>query len=296
MKYLVSLALILFSAVSFASGPALYDLMYLPKSGTLFGSTDSIFSWGKSTLHHETNGDLGTQNTISYGLIQSVGYSFTDRLFVSASLNYLKNDSDIDFKTTSDEELTTKGLSDPSFGARFRAIDSEYLLDFLLFADLSLEDAKVATNSKDGNNKYGGHVAGAAVDFGKKKADLQYSFNFGVRHFFEATQELNSLEIEVNPHTAYNLKSSILFTINERSFLNTFAQITFTNSYNDDSGSKISQSSRIDLGADYRYLISQNLMVKGGLMYTNFENNVVDSIETREDIFLSAVAGASYQF
>lgn len=47
---------------------------------------------------------------------------------------------------------------------------------------------------------------------------------------------------------------------------------------------------------EFQYLLSQNLLLRAGVKYSNTENNVTDGVETREDILLTFLAGANYQF
>jgi hypothetical protein len=270
--------------------------MYLPKSGTVFGSTEASYSLGESTLHDDTNGDIADINTSGYSFKQTVGYSILDQLFVSASMNYLDLNTRADYKSQASQDLTSTGISDPSINARLRGIDSDMLLDLLLSADLKTEDSEAATSNQHGNNKTGRNALGAGIEFGKKNADYQLALKFDVKYLFEGTFETATSRTKINPHTAYNIKTSTLFTLTEKNYLNPYFDLTFTNAHNDNAGNKTDQSTRIDLGLEYRYLITQALMLRAGLQYTNFENNVVNSLETREDYLFTLLGGANYQF
>jgi hypothetical protein len=296
MKILLTICLFISASASFASERSLYDLMYLPKAGTFFGSTDGLALWGKSTTHSDTVGDVADLKYSGLAVQQTVGYSLLDNLFVSASMSYQSVGVEKDVKGGSKDTFTHVGESDPRIDARFRVMDSEYLFDILVGGQIATGDSKSATAKKDGNNKDGGHVANVALEFGNKSQDFQFSTQIGYKHFFEATNKTEGLTTKSNAHSAYNFKGSVQYALTQQSFINPFAELIFTNAYNHDIGSKNSQTTQIDLGAEYKYLVFENLLLRAGIKYTNMENQVTDGIEVREDMILTFLAGANYQF
>lgn len=296
MKVVIALFLLTFTCIASAGDRAIYDLMYLPKAGTIFGSTNAAFITGKATQHEDTSGDIADLKYSGYGVFQSVGFSLMDSLFISGSMSYQGVDIKADIDGGDNETYTYNGISDPSLAARCRVIDSEYLLDVLAGATIATGDAKDATVDKDGNNKTGGYILNLALEFGKKVQDSQYAFQLGATRNFEATEKSSGLETKSNAHMEYNLRGSMLQGLTENTFINPFVEMTITNAFHDDRGTKNQQTTSFDLGAEYQYLLSQNLLLKAGIKYTNTENAVIDTTETREDILLTFLAGANYQF
>jgi hypothetical protein len=297
MKFFVTALLLASSVTAFAGDRAIYDVMYFPKAGTIFGATDLGYAKGKSTQHDSTtNEDIVDLKISGYVVEQTLGYSVMDNLLLTASMSYSNVDIDADIDGASDQSLTNNGESDPSVGARFRVMDSEYLLDIIANVEIATGDAKVATDDKDGNNKNGGNIANVAVEFGQKTQDLQYAVQFGYTHIFEATEKDDGVKNDINAHSAYNVRFVTLHNIAEKSYLSPFIEMTITNAYNDEAGVKTQNSTRFDLGAEYKYLLSADLLLRAGAKYTNTENAVVGTVETREDCLYTFNVGATYQF
>jgi hypothetical protein len=286
---------ILLSRFSLASESHLFDLMYLPKSGTLYGSTDALYLWGESTRHDDQYGnvDFGFNG---YGVKQSLGFSLLDNLFLSASLGALLADTKSEFKNGASLTNRSAGLSDPVVQARIRLISDQYLLDLIAGGQISTGKSKIATEETDGNIKTGGHIGKLAFEIGRKHMDFQFSAQLGYSYIYEAKSDLDGMTIKSNPHSAYNIRGSFQYAISSDSHINPFAELIFTNAFNDNSGSRTSQRSQIDLGTDFKHLINQDFMLKLGVKYTNFEINIYDNLETTEDILLTFIAGANYQF
>ena len=167
MKFIIAICLLASATVSFAADRAIYDLMYLPKAGTFFGSTEAGYGWGKSTMHDDS-GDIADLEYSAYLLQQTVGYSVVDNLFISAAMSYQNTDIDVDVTGGDTDTYKTTGESDPRFEARFRAIETEYLVDVLVGAEIATGDSETASADNDGNNKNGGNVANVAVEIGQK--------------------------------------------------------------------------------------------------------------------------------
>lgn len=297
MKSLVIAGLMLASTVSFAEADRkIYDVMYLPKAGTFFGATEAAYIYGKATLNQEGVGDIADVDVSGYGVKQTLGYSLTSQLFLSASMSYEALESDVDLKSGGSDKIKANGESDPSINARYRLMEDTHILDILAGATISTGDSKVGDADKDGNIKQGGHSFDLGLQYGQKHADMQYAFTFLATHFMEATEKDSTSKVDLNAHNAYKFQADVLNNLFEKAFLRSFASLTFTEAFNDEDSNKTEQQTEIRLGTEFQYALSADLLLRAGVSYLNVENNVQEGVETREDFQFQFLAGANYQF
>jgi hypothetical protein len=297
MKFLL-LTVLLTATSAFANSERnLYDVMYLPEANTLFGSTQAAFVWGKAEYENESTGaDIADVDISGYGLAQSVGYSLTDRLFISASMNYLHTETDVDYDGSTSESLTSDGLSDLDLNGRFRLLEDNWILDILAGGTLGLGDSKIATDDKDGNNLQGGNSIFAGLQIGMKSAGFQYALGLIGTHYFEATEKLDGEKTDVDAHTGYAFRGDILNSLAEKMYLRSFGQIEFINSFEDEDDIKTEQASNITLGTEFQYLLSKGLLLRAGVEYLNQENAIYGNVETVKDHLFTFLVGANYQY
>lgn len=298
MKSLVIAGLMLASTVSFAeTDRKIYDIMYLPEAGTFFGSTEAAYALGQSTLHSDTLGDIADVDYNGYAVQQTLGYSITSQLFLSASMSYEASKADYDFDGAGTEKYESDGESDPSIAARFRVLEDSHILDILAGATISTGASKTPDADNDGNMKQGGHSFNLGLQFGQKTADMQYAVTFLATHFMEAEEKNGgSSKVDLNAHNSYKFGADILNPLFEKAFLRSFGSLTFVEAFNDENSVRTEQQSQINIGTEFQYLISQDLLLRAGVSYLNIENNVYNDIETREDFQFQFLAGANYQF
>lgn len=300
MKVLWLLAV---SALSFPvlaqSTRDIYDLMYLPKAGTIFGQTQATYGMGSQKVYDESSKSTVGENTQTLTAVdQLVGYGLMDNLSLSASIGYAmsKNEFESDASGVADSDNDSDGVTDPLIEARYRVMDSGLLMDVLVGGQISIGDAKSPNNNKDGNQLTGGHEAGLGLQVGQDNGGNQWAARIGWNYVFEATDKTAGVTTDSNAHNQYILEVLGLIGVAQNLYLVPIAQYEITESYNDDQGGKTSQLSQINLGAEARFVLNKDLMVRAGLVYTNLENAVEDDVEFREDWFLTATASLNYQF
>lgn len=280
MKLLLALAVLSTSAVSFATDRAIYDIMYLPKAGTVYGISEGSFLDAKAL-----DPAFGKIDSQIYTFQQSVGLSVTDRLLLSASGNYVKSKTD-----GTGFESESKGVSDPTITGRLRLMENSDL-DVIGDVGISTGDEEIEDNG-DSNNKQGGNVATLGLQYGNRSADFQWAVLGSYTRLFEATAKFDDgTSVENDAHGAFNLRGDLLSRIDEKSVFRSYLLATITDEYEDENDVKFSSSNLYTLGGEYQYLLSQNLMVRGGINYLLAKSNSVD----QNDAFRFLV-GANYQF
>ncbi len=246
MKVLLALAVLATSVTAVAaSDSSINDLQYLPDAGTLFGNTQY------SHLKFED----GKSNT----LLQKVGYSLANNLFVDANVSYTHTDSG-----TSE----FKGLDDIVFNGRYRLSEaSGNRFDLIGGVSISPDDSKV--DGDEGNSYSGGHALRIGAEYGNKTKERQWSVFAAYVHNLEAKTEYEDAdETDTDDaHGQLSFGANLLTRIGEHCFIKTFAAVDFEEEYDTDSDSgdyENSGSTIWRLGGEYQHLLSQNLFVSAG--------------------------------
>lgn len=275
---------------------AIYDLQYLPKAGTVFGSSEASYTFGWYTIEDEaTEEDVGKTDVMAWKFNQTVGYSILDNLFISASINYSMRTDDVDFEGARDDKFKQIGESDPSVALRFRALDSDWRIDLLAGGSITTGDKKSATSSKDGNNKLGGNSALVGIEAGKKLADTQFVLGLKYNKFFEADEKSAGEKSKRRSYDQLRIGPAALLHLTNQDFLKGFMSLNY--SAKQKSGSvRTEPLTEFNLGGEYQHLINNNLLIRMGLTYQTFENNRVAGNEFHKDHFFTALAAANYQF
>lgn len=292
MKFLI-FGLLGVSSLSFAQTQRhIFDVMYVPEAGTALGITEGAYAYGKSTLHSDDVGDVADFELNGYAIQQTFGYGITREFFVSGVISYEVGELKVDPADADSYTQKSKGESDPSLNAKYRLVETDYLLDVLAGAVISTGESKLASADKDGNIKQGGASYSLGLQFGQKISDIQHALSFVVTHFVEAKED----GVKLNAHNAYDLRFDFLNPLFEKTYLRSFVSFGLNDGFNDEHGVRLEQSTRIGLGSEFQYLCSENLLFRTGLSYLNVENQVYDGLETREDFQLQLLVGANYQF
>ncbi len=286
------------TSVAFAADSAIYDLMYLPKAETVYGFSELAYGYGQAALYDESSRETIADVTRSqYSFSQTVGYSLMNNLSLQASMDYGGDTRKLDAKggaTIDDQD--SSGNSDLDLLARYRLIDEASKWDLLLGGSFSFADSKSPNGSKDGNLMTGGPTATAGVQFGTLMGGNQFAARLLYTYLFEATDKTAGVKTKSNAHNKVGVDLQWLVGIADQLYLVPRASISFSEKFNDNQGGKTEGLSQFILGAEFRYVVSTDLMVRFGLDYVNFENSVADDIEYREDWFVNATAGVNYQF
>ncbi len=196
----------------------IYDLQYLPKTGTIYGETFLTTDEGSSKIGSTE------QENYKTSIQQFVGYSVTNSILAFAGIDYLLNNK------IEPNDINSKGLGDPLIGARVRLTEqsqSGLNFDIVPKVKVGLEDRKDG-GSKDGNNKQGGQVLELGLNLGKKLSSYQFnlflnSVYFGKSDVKDAdTNDKSKIDSRIN----FELGASALYNLNESTFISGTTALT----------------------------------------------------------------------
>ena len=132
MKKLIALAVLATTTIAHGAERDIFDIMYLPTTGTTYGFTEGIL------VNGSFEGETFEGDVTGYGLKQTIGHSLSDKLTVQGEINYLSQTADVDADGIDTFTQDKKGLSDPTFTARYRLKDEAQMLDVIGGAKISL--------------------------------------------------------------------------------------------------------------------------------------------------------------
>lgn len=298
MKWSIILSLLAVSSFGFASERNLYDLMYLPTAKTFYGNSDLTLTTGKSKLQGSTAADIKYKG---YSLAQTVGYSITDRILVSASANYTRLDYKIDYSgSTSTDNNSAYGFSDPALSAKYRLMDDDFIIDIIGNAAFKTgnptADTHISNNKGPSNINYdSGDQLSVGVQAGQKKQNFQYAGLIQVGRAFQSEASQVGSDIRYDAHNTLLIQASALNKLGERSFLRSFASVSFIAGYHDNDIPRKTKPSVTDnkIGIEYQHLCSTNLLAKVGV---NFRNIITNTGVADPYKFLNFNIGMNYQF
>ena len=275
MKILVATGILFTSLISSAAESKLYDLMYLPSARTSFGISNLGVVYGRSKVSRLEVIRSGLQFT------QTLGHSLSDRLAVTANLNYVNQKYKFNFSGFSDDSFQRRGLSDPSLGLRFRLLENDLLLDFVGGAVIKTGNEESTNNAI--NNKQGTHSFKGGLQLGTKAEDFQWAILVQLDHFIRNDNE--------DAHNSISLQGDILTKISSQMFLRFFVLSRHSLAYHDDDGDETSYTNMYDLGPELLFSLSEKLLLKTGLTY-----NTVANISGTDNDTWQLNVGANYQF
>ena len=283
MKKFIALAVLATATASFAASD-IYDIQYLPAAGTTYGFSTGEYFKG------EIETDNGDAEISGPRFVQTIGHSFTDRLSLSASLNYQDLESDPDGGSKS----TTSGISDPKVEARFRMMDEAFRWDLVGGAVVSLGDSEVEEDG-DSDNLQGGHSLIIGTQLGVKSESFQWSILGQLTHNMESTTDYDGFgKLDDDSHNELLVRGDILNKLAEKSLLRSHLSIDFTEGYDDEEGDESAAPlTTYEIGTEYQHLLSQDLLLRAGVDYQmlNTSSAQIDNISA----WLFRV-GANYQF
>ena len=284
MKRFVALCLLSVSTVSFAAERSIYDLMYLPKAGTTYGQTD--FNLLKEEVKINGGGKIDVSG---YQFEQTIGHSISDRLLLNARLDWVNVEIDPKGGTKS----TVEGLSDPSIGARFRAVDEALMVDVIGDFTVGLGDREV--DGDETNNRQGGHSLKVGAEVGQKHEGFQWAGHAFLNRNFKAKTKTTGGggTVEDDAYNGYVFGGSVLQKLAEETYLLGMADVNFDNEYDNDANGTTASSTRYDLSAGVRQLFSPDLMLQVALMYSTTNQ---DSATFEDQTAWTLNAGLRYQF
>jgi len=287
MKFFLALAVLATSATAFSASRDIYDIMYLPTANTNYGFTEAGYITGSfEGKNGASDGDIS-----AYGVEQTLGRSFSDRLSVQVALNYINGIVDYEDAPNTDQ----KGLSDPTFTGRYRVMDEDMTLDILGGFLVSLGDSKIKSNG-DTDNRQGGHAVFAGAQLGKKMENMQWAVQGLVTRNFERTLDTSGGDADVDANTELLVRGDLLNKHSEKSFIRSHFDIEFESlQTSDDTAPETVQAPTTiyTIGAEYQHLCSQNLLARVGVDYlSQNQNSAYVKSDNRWKIFVAA----NYQF
>ncbi|HXH74546.1 MAG TPA: hypothetical protein VNJ08_06250 [Bacteriovoracaceae bacterium] len=291
MKVLLALCVLATSGAALAADRNIYDVMYLPAAGTVYGITNY------NSYSGYVKGNLGEADIKGTIIEQTVGFSAADWLsfYVDLNLANIKQDIDYDPATNAagfpDSKSTVKGWSDPTVGLRFRAFDSGLRFDLIGEATVSNDDKE--EKGDEITNKQGGSSTSYGAEVGMKDGDMQWSLGAFLNNYAKATTSYPDLGFEVKTD-AYSEKVVVARLLNKLGnsvFLRTGAFVGVTEEYDDDAGATYESVTEIKVGPELQFLLYEGFLLRTGVTYNTYNSGGVD-----EHYYWILNVGANYQF
>lgn len=292
MKKLAALATVVISTgIQAAPDRDIYDLMYLPKAGTIYGTTSLGF--GQQKL--EAKDSSADEEVEGFEINQVLGYALTDRFSLDIALDYTDVEGDPEVGEKYD---AAKGLSDPTITARFRTMDEVFRWDLVGGALINFVDREI--DDGDRNNVQGGHSFFIGTEFGTKTDNVQWLLGGYLIHNLEAETEvktsLGDANIEEDSNNELLLRAALHHRLIDKNFLQWSASGRFTEEVGNDREQfvgKTAPQSNYQFGLEYQYAASEDLLVRLGGNYQIF-NTQTGQID--DFTGWNGYIGASYQF
>lgn len=165
-----------------------YDLMWLPRKGITFGSSEVRFEDHEFEAH--VSGAAGKIQESDRRFNQNFGHSLTDHLSVTVGTNYLfRHKNTFTPNSGSETILEDKGFGDPAGEARWRVMDQEknaFSLDIIPSLSVSSGKFEKGTGIKQGNNQSGRNNYGLRLEAGKKYNKFQWMTFVGYNNYLDA--------------------------------------------------------------------------------------------------------------
>lgn len=281
MKKFIAFSLVAFSSVSFAAERKIYDVMYLPKQGTIYGFSVANYT---ATNQYESSEKTDVNG---YKLEQTVGYSVLSNLTLNLSMNYVNYLTD----TKTGDNFEQTGLSDLDLNARFRVMEGDSDLDIIAYGQLGLGDHEVKSDG-DVDNKTGGNTVGLGAQWGQRKESFQWAVLGRVDRLMEASTEDKQSDVDYDrdAHNRYLLQGDILGRMSEKLFFRGALSAQVTDGYEIE-GLDIGSMNEYKISGELQHLCSENLLARVGVSNSHVEFNGIDQFTV-----WNFLAGANYQF
>lgn len=284
----------------------LNDLMYLPQAKTIWGTSTLSFSSYEADIEYNGRNYKNAKADMT-SLIQTVGYSISDKLSVNLKLSQLLSDKEkfIDGPASTSPNTVSNykynGFQDPIIGFKYRILsqsDSGLNGDLSLSLSPSLGNRKEASTSKDGNAYRGNSLYSIGFDIGKKYSDMGWKLGALVSLYGKEKSEdaTNSNEItETDAHTNIDVNFSWQWVVGPVFSVNLNTAIGFeseTNSTNTvgDYKTAVDSNNTFLIGTDLIFQASPKLSINLGLNgKSHSENNLkVTTISSGSNVTLNA--------
>ncbi len=295
----VGLTLISTSVLA-GSTAGIYDLQYLPAAGTVYG--ESSYAVNDTSIRTDGVDSKINSNTFT----QTIGYSVTERILLTASANYLLDEStSVERNKTGSDD----GLSDPTIGARIRLMDqADSGLNFDILPSWTIEtgDAEEGSGDKDGNNYSGGHTYGVNLNLGKKEKSHQWMVFLNSAMLGETESEDVTTKDKTKTDSTYNLTlgAQYLCNFNETTYLSGFFSAARLGELESKvEGDKTTTDARtsLNIGAEYGFTPTPNVLIAfaltaGKMVEYDVEPEGADKNTVEKERSASGILRARYQF
>ena len=294
MKKFASIVLLVSSLTAMAADRTIYDLMYLPNAGTVYGFSD--FSLVDGRAEGEVIGEDYDVNISGYNFEQTVGYSVTDTFSVQLDMNYASTKQKVDLNDAlnsfgnEDTEGKTKGLSDPSLTFKYRALEDGLIIDVGAGVTVKTGDNEIDDEERD--NKQGGNSFLLAGQVGQKMESFQWAFISKFERYMKSTVDTKGEgKVKDDAHNEWTFGGEILNKLDENMFLRSTLGVAFSDGYDDDEDDKTPPVTQYVIGTEFQYLFSQNLLGRVGIQYVKQNQSPFDTFQD-----MTFKVGATYQF
>ena len=247
----------------------IFDLMYLPKKGTAFGTTTLTLTEGKIW------GSAATITESGYKLSQELGYTITDKLSLSTDINLLYRKSNYRYNIGLPSDSTyERGVSDHSINVKFRAQEASLIVDLLGGVVFDTGHTKISNDRKK-NNKQGGTSYKAGLSLGQKSSDFQWSIlgqyeRFSDHHIDESASTYGDSRME--GYNAYIIRADVLKNVTENSFARFYVLSDIIDSREGNGPIAYDPITSYELGPEYQYFYSKDLLLKAGISYATIKS------------------------
>lgn len=265
MKRALAIALICLST-EVVSDSNIYDIMYLPKAGTTYGITEVSSISGRSELD-ELDGDLS-----GYNLKQVVGHSLSDRFSMNITVNFLRFDQKIEDKRNNIDYVSERsGLQEPGVNIRYRAIDTDFRLDFFGTAFISYGSAETETTNKptqsytETSSNEGQHAILVGTQMGQKYGMSQWAFGLAYQRNMGGTIKDNNTNRDFDPSQELSTKIEAQRSLDESTMVRALVGVLFQEKVNFENGASYRDYTRdMILGAEFLHTFSEDVMIRAG--------------------------------
>lgn len=265
MKQALAIALICLSGNAI-SDSNIYDIMYLPKAGTTYGISELSFISGRSEID-DLDGDLS-----GYNVKQELGHALSDRLSLSLSINFLRFDQNIEDKQNNVDYVSERsGLQEPGITVRYRAIDSDFRLDFFGTAFVSYGDAETETTNKptqsytESSSNEGQHSVLVGTQMGQKYGMSQWAFGLAYQRNLGGTIKDNNVDREFDGSQELSTKIEAQRSLDESTMVRAMVGVLFQEKVNFKSGASYRDYTRdMIIGAEFLHTLSDDVMLSAG--------------------------------
>ena len=189
----------------------LSDPNFLPYATQIYGYTDYTHTWTNGDAFNAASAQTSAFHVNTDTLSQFLSYGITDDLEVNAAIHYDPDSQrKIDYVTGAQSTLTSSGVSDPSFGADWRALDQRsFPVNLDLFGSYTPNwvNSDSATPDADGTVARGGQsgILGAALGYETRQFSIRGAFNANLYGHSDTLNLENNDTLRTDGYTDYML-------------------------------------------------------------------------------------------